>query len=115
MQNRQILGTAIPCYLVALGNIFKTSFVEKFPQFQKATNFKFLQEQMAEDDNQIDVTISEMGSDYEGNQSTACENDYIWQSDGDLSDEETRKWPKKSLKCKRQPKRARKEANAVGL
>ena len=67
---------------------------------------------MAEDDNQIDVTISEMGSDYEGNQSTACENDYIWQSDGDLSDEETRKWPKKSLKCKRQPKRARKEANA---
>ena len=83
---------------------------------------------MAEDDNQIDVTISEMGSDYEGNQSTACENDYIWQSDDESEgceddptddympgDDETRKRPKKSLKCKRQPKRARKEANAVGL
>ena len=34
---------------------------------------------MAEDDNHIDVTTSEMGS--ESNQAVASENDYIWQSD----------------------------------
>ena len=39
---------------------------------------------MAEDDNQIDVMTSEMGS--EGNQADASENDYIWQDDDELSE-----------------------------